>query len=128
MALIKWSPFPVDSFDGMDGQAEAALPVSKTGSSLIPAIDLYETDRTLVVETPLAGIDPKNIQLSIENGQLLIKATSERKTEVDEKNYYRQEVRYGTVFRRVALPVAVLEEKAEANYEEGILKITLPKK
>jgi HSP20 family protein len=95
---------------------------------MVPPIDLYETADAVVVETPLAGIDPKHIDISIEQNLLTIKGVTERKTEVDEKNYYRKEVRQGTVFRQVPLPTAVEGEKASANYENGILKIQLPKR
>jgi HSP20 family protein len=88
---------------------------------------MYETDEAVVVETPMPGIDPKRLDISIENGILSIKGTSERKTEVDDKNYYRKEVRYGSVFRQIALPNRVAADKTEAVYEQGVLKLTMPK-
>ena len=127
MSLIKWSPFyePFEGFDKMLEEMNALAPRGAGG--IVPPVDVYETADAVVVETPVAGMDPNQIDVSIENGVLTIKGTSERKTEVDDKNYYRKEVRRGSVFRQVALPASVEEGKASASYENGILKITAPK-
>jgi HSP20 family protein len=92
-----------------------------------PALDIYQTKDAVVVETPVVKMDPNKVNISIENDVLTIEGESEQKSEVDEKNYYRKEVRYGGFHRSVALPVAVDGEKAEAEYKEGLLKITIPK-
>jgi HSP20 family protein len=127
MSLIKWSPFfePFDSMDKMFEQMQAMVP--RQNGSLVPPLDMYETKEAVVVEMPLAGVDPKHVEISIENGILSVKGTMERKTEIDEKNYYRKEVRTGSVFRQVALPTRVAEDKAEASFDNGILKIAMPK-
>lgn len=127
MSLIKWSPFyePFEGFDKMLEEMNALAPRGAGG--IVPPVDVYETADAVVVETPVAGMDPNQIDVSIENGVLTIKGTSERKTEVDDKNYYRKEVRRGSVFRQVALPASVEEGKASASYENGILKISAPK-
>ncbi|MDO8584236.1 MAG: Hsp20/alpha crystallin family protein [bacterium] len=132
MALIKWSPFLFDSFPsrggfayGEEGMGDEMVPANR--QSIVPPVDMYETETSVVVETPLAGVDPSKVEISIDNGVLSIKGSMERKTEVDEKNYYRKEVRSGTVFRQIALPTRVVEGKAEASFENGILKIEIPK-
>ncbi|MBP7006337.1 Hsp20/alpha crystallin family protein, partial [Patescibacteria group bacterium] len=94
----------------------------------IPLVDVYEDGDMLVVEAPLPGMDPNKIELSIDHGALIIKAGSERKTEVDEKNYYRKEVRHGVMFRKIPLPAAVQEDAAQASYDDGVLKVRLPKR
>lgn len=131
MSLIKWSPFLFESLDDLDRMTEEArsslIPTGKTGG-LIPPVDVYETADAVIVEAPMAGVDPKNIELSVDRGVLSIKALSERRTEVDEKTYYRKEVRHGAVFRQIPLPSPVLEEQAEATYEQGVVKIRLPKR
>lgn len=134
MSLIKWSPFAPffdqNMFDHMDkffDDTQSSLPMTRGSQSLVPPIDMYETETAVVVETPMPGIDPKRLDISIENGILVIKGSSERKTEVDDKNYYRKEVRYGSVFRQIALPSRVMADKTEAIYEQGVLKLTMPK-
>lgn len=120
-----------EPFDEMDRFTEelrgSLVPSGKTGG-LIPPVDVYETGDSITVEAPMAGVDPKNIELSVDRGVLSIKAVSERRTEVDEKTYYRKEVRHGAVFRQIPLPSPVYEEQAEATYEQGVLKIRLPKR
>jgi HSP20 family protein len=134
MSLIKWSPFspffdrePYEAMEKWFNELQTSASSAPGGANLVPAIDMYETATAVVVEAPMPGVDPNKIEISIENGILSIKGTSERKTEVDEKNYYRQEVRHGSVFRQVALPARVLADKTEATFENGILKITVPK-
>lgn len=124
--ITRWSPF-FDSFDKMDDffKDVPMVPVSRQG--LIPPVDMYETDKAVIIETPLPGADPKNVSLEIQNGFLTIRGTSERKTEVDEKNYYRKEIRSGQVFRQIPLPTMIQEDKAEASFDNGILKVMIPK-
>lgn len=127
MRLIPWKPL-FDSFDDMDAFMQPyrnMMPAHDGG--IIPPVDMYETETSLVVETPLAGVDPNNVEVTVEGGMLTIKGSMERKTEVDEKNYYRKEVRSGSVYRQIPLPIHVIGEKAEATYEKGMLKIAIPK-
>ena len=127
MSLIKWSPF-FEPFENFDKFFEG-LPVSsaRTGG-LIPAVDVYDKNDCVVIETALPGVDKKHLKLSVENGVLTIGGSSERKTEVEEKDYYRKEIRSGSFMRQVALPSEVSEEHANAEFQDGILKITFPKK
>jgi HSP20 family protein len=128
MSLIRWSPFFYEPFEPMEKMMEDMHALApRSSGSIVPPIDMYETNEAVVVETPLAGVDPNKVEISIENGRLTIKGSTERKTEVDEKNYYRKEVRSGSVFRQIALPTHVIEGKAEASFDNGILKISMPK-
>ena len=125
MPLIKWSPFfePFENFDKYFENFPA--PVSRSG--LVPAIDVYDSQDAVIIETVLPGVDPKHVKLSIENDVLTISGTSERKTEVDEKDYYRKEIRSGSFMRQVALPAGVKEDAAKASFKDGIIKIEVPK-
>lgn len=126
MSLIKWTPFlDTDIFNEMD---RAFAPMSSHVKSFVPAIDVYQTDNDVIVETPLPGIDPEKIDISIENDVLTIQGKSEKSTEVEEKNYYRKEVRAGAFHRSVALPASVKGDDADASYDNGVLKIVIPKK
>jgi HSP20 family protein len=128
MSLIKWSPFLSDSyFDDMDKMISELTPSRRGSSGFMPAIDMYEDKENVIVETQLAGIDPEKIDISIENDVLCIKGEGEKRTEVDEKNYYRKEIRRGGFYRSIPLPTKVSGEKASAIAEEGILKISIPK-
>ncbi len=100
---------------------------NKSIKSFIPAMDIYETDKAVVVEAPLAGVKPENVEVSVEKGVLMISGKGSKEHEIDDKNYYRKEVRSGSFFRQVVLPATIIEEKIKAEFEDGILKITCPK-
>jgi HSP20 family protein len=127
MRLIPWKPL-LDQFDDVEMFMQpyrSMMPTVEGG--IIPPVDIYEKGSSLIVETPLAGIDPNKVDVTVENNVLTIRGGSERRTEVEEKNYYRKEVRTGTVFRQIPLPVEVMGDKADATYEQGMLKIDIPK-
>ncbi len=125
--LTRWSPF-WDNFEDMEKAFSEFLPALRDDSGVFtPAVDIYEDKNNVVVETQLAGIDPEKVDLSIENDVLTIKGESEKKNEVEDKNYYRKEIRRGGFYRNVALPTAVEGNKAKAVAEDGVLKVTIPK-
>mgnify|MGYP001563187774 CR=1 FL=1 len=126
MSLIRWSPLiePFDDLDRFFGDFPALV---SRQSGFVPSLDIYQNEHNVIVETPLAGLNPEDVKVSIENDVLTIEGKSEKKSEVDEKKYYRKEVRYGSFHRSVALPVSVASDKAKAEYEDGVLKITVPK-
>lgn len=130
MSLIKWTPFFTDNFgfDEIDKAFSDMLPsVTNRQSGFTPAVDVYEDKDNIIVETQLAGIEPENVSVSIENDILSIKGESEKKSEIDEKNYYRKEIRRGSFYRSIPLPAKVDGDNAKAIAEGGILKITVPK-
>ncbi|HNP75105.1 MAG TPA: Hsp20/alpha crystallin family protein [bacterium] len=116
MSLIKWSPFWADEWDNWPFTQDFA-----------PALDIYQDKDSLVVEAPLAGINPDKVEIAVENDVMTIKGEVERQSEVEEKDYYRREVRSGSFYRAVQLPTHVLGDQADATYEKGILKITIPR-
>jgi HSP20 family protein len=117
-----WDPFT--EMEEMMNRLPAVSPQSK---AFVPAMDVYETDKAVVVETPLAGVNPEDVKVSVEKGVLTVQGESSKEHEVDEKNYYRKEVRSGAFYRQIALPAAVQEDKVEAAFEDGMLKVTCPK-
>lgn len=127
MSLIKWTPF-FSEFDDMDKAMESMLPTIRGNQfGFTPAVDMYEDKDNIIIETQLAGIDPEKVNISIENNILCIKGESEKKREIDDKNYYRKEIRRGSFYRSIALPTKVNGDLAKAVNEEGILKIIVPK-
>jgi HSP20 family protein len=88
---------------------------------------MYEDKENVIIETQLAGVDPDKVDISIENDVLTIKGESEKKSEIEDKNYYRKEIRRGSFYRSIQLPTRVQGDKAEANATDGVLKITVPK-
>lgn len=95
--------------------------------AFVPAMDVYQTDDAVVVEAPLAGVNSDDVKVGIENGILTISGSSKKEHEVDDKNYYRKEVRSGAFYREIVLPAKVSEDKINAEFDDGMLKITCPK-
>lgn len=91
------------------------------------AMDVYETGDALVVSAPVPGIKPEDVEITITGNALTIKGETKAEEREEQGDYIRQEVRYGSFQRTVELPVEVQSDKAEAVFENGMLKLTLPK-
>jgi len=125
MSLIKWTPF----FEEIEEMEKALRDwQGPSEKSFVPAMDVYEEKGKIIAKTTIADFDPKNIDIEIKDNVLTVKGKTERKTEVDEKNYYRKEIKAGSFQRSVMLPKEVNQDKAEAEYEDGVLKISVPVK
>ena len=128
MPIIPWRPFHFhEPFEEMEKFFEDEFPRLMPMRGFVPSVDVFEKGNNIVVETALAGVAPEDVEVSFENGCIVLKGETKRKSEVDEKDFYRKEVRYGSFYRKVALPVPVVEEKAEAVSENGLLRVTIPK-
>ena len=126
MSLIKWTPF-LGEFEDMDKVFSNLTPSAQRSQAITPAIDMYEDSEHVIVETQLAGIDPEKVDISIENDILCIKGESEKKSEVEDKNYYRKEIKRGSFYRNISLPAHVVGDQAKAKAIDGVLKISIPK-
>ena len=93
----------------------------------VPSIDVSETKNDLVVKAELPGMDPKDIDISLNDGYLTLKGEKKQEREEKEENYHYIERSYGSFTRSVQLPKEVKRDKITASYKNGILKITLPK-
>jgi len=127
MSIIKWEPFQMDDllddFLGRD-----YVPVVPTVNKFVPPINIYDDKDNVYVDVAVSGYNPENIELDVQDGVLTIKGNMEKKREIEEKNYYRKEIRMGSFARQIALPSEVYGDKAEANFDNGVLKISIPKK
>lgn len=101
---------------------------AETGNgALMPSVDVAETDKAFEVTAELPGMTEDNIDVSLADGVLTLKGEKKEEKEQKEKGYYLSERRYGSFQRSFRLPEGVDENKIEANFEKGVLKITLPK-
>lgn len=107
--------------------AFAALPLPET-IGWLPAMEIVESEKDLTVTAELAGLDEKDIDVSVEDGVLTIRGqkTDERKEEEDKK-VYLYERSYGSFERSFALPSTVDPAKVTAEFTKGLLKVHLPK-
>lgn len=102
--------------------------LSGRGNTFVPAVDIYQEKDNLVVEMPLPNIEADNVEISVENDVLTVSGHMRKKTETKREDYYRKEVREGSFSRSLILPMSVKGEKAEAVYDDGTLRVVLPKK
>lgn len=138
MTLIRWAPttrFEVfqNSVDRMFDEAfghNARTLWSNGSARYVLPIDMYETPEALIIKSHLPGVDPKQVQLSVEQGRLTIQAhipsDAEQEDEKKRRWHYR-EVWYGDVVRTIPLPAMVDPDKANAEFKDGVLTLTLQK-
>jgi len=93
-----------------------------------PQVDVTETDKEIKVCAEIPGVDPKDIDVSVEDGMLTIKGEKKYEREQNEKGQYRMERSYGAFERSIALPAEVDESKAKAEFKKGVLRLTFPKR
>ena len=124
MALIRWEPFR--NFERMFEDEWPMMPALKVGWDL--AVDLYEEGNALVAKMQLPGVDPKKIDVLVEDQYLKVMGAREEETEEKKKNYYSKEIRRGSFERMVNHPKPVVADKVVADYSDGVLKVTMPKK
>lgn len=91
------------------------------------AIDVYQTKNFFVIQAPVAGIKPEDLDISVENDFLIIKGKRERIEEVQEKDYFYQECYWGSFSRKVSLPEDLDTSKIKASLKKGIITIKIPK-
>lgn len=126
MPIIKHDPFhEIERFFDEEFPSFGFIPAVKR--SMEPAMDVYQTDKDLVVELQVPKIDPKDIKVTVEDGVLKVEGGQVQESEEKDKEYFRREIRRGHFARIMSLPVPVKEDEAKASFEHGVLKITLPK-
>ncbi len=132
--LVRWEPFRdlTDVRFAMDRMFDRRFvrqwPMLKweAAPSQLP-IDLYETDEAVVVTASLPGVKLEDVDVSVIGRVLTIKGEAKSATDENEGNYFHQERRSGAFQRVITLPVRVEADKAEATFEDGVLKLELPK-
>ena len=129
--LIRWEPARemMTLREAMDRLFDDAFtrPLSIRDGWSAPAIDMYQTDDEIVVKAALPGIKPEDVQINITGEVLHIKGEIKYEDEQQERAWHMREQRFGAFERSVALPTDVVADKARAEFENGVLVITLPK-
>jgi HSP20 family protein len=90
-------------------------------------VDLLETGEEVVEKASLPGVKPEDIEISVTGQLLTVRGESREEKEEKAQNYYRRERRHGTFVRQMTLPAEVDSTKADATFEDGVLRLTLPK-
>ena len=97
-------------------------------AQFVPAVNLSEDDTQYHVELSAPGFDKNDFKIELNDGILSVSGKHQTETEVKEKNFTRKEFNYGSFQRSFSIPEEINHEAIEAKYENGILKIALPKK
>jgi len=106
-------------------QSRAGWPTPSWAEAL--AVDMYETDDAIVVKAAIPGIKSDELDVSITGDTLTIKGETKAEEEIKEENFIRRERCYGSFCRSLPIPLPVVAGKAEAEFEDGVLTLTLPK-
>jgi len=132
--LVRWEPFRdlISLRQAMDRLFEESFIRPRVGW-LAPlgagalAVDIYETDQDVVVKTSMPGVKAEDLDITITGDTLTVKGETKTEEKVEKANYIRQERRYGAFCRSLTLPTTIVAEKAKAEFENGVLTLTLPK-
>ena len=135
MAVIRWDPFRdfitlqnevARLFERSYGTAEG----TRRGVTPVwtPSVDVYEKENQLVVEADLPGLSAKDVKVTVENDNLIIRGARSFSEEISEETCYRIERRYGVFERVLPLPDDVDSDKVAAEFSDGVLKVTVPRR
>lgn len=130
--LIRWEPFRESRrlHDMLDRAMDRSLLDNwwfDGGTAGHLALDMYQTDDDVVVKANIPGIKPEDIDISVSGDTLTIQGEVEEESEKDETRYMLRERRYASFARSVTLPSSVQADSAKAEFENGVLTLTLPK-
>jgi HSP20 family protein len=140
MTITRFSPFrsPLSDVALLQNRLNSifqdfAIPANGPGESLtaggfVPAVDIYEDAHKLEVKVEVPGIKQEDLDVRMENNTLTVKGERKFETEEKEENFHRIERRYGSFVRSFTVPQTVDTENVQANYDAGVLTITLAKK
>lgn len=95
--------------------------------SWLPAVDVRETKKDVIVTLDIPAIDPNELAVTIMEDRLTVKGERKREAEVKEEDFFRKERVYGSFQRTIHLPTEVMGDKAKATYKNGVLEIIVPK-
>lgn len=135
MAIIRWDPFRdmvtlrekmnrmfEDVFSGRSEDKEL------TAGTWAPSVDIFETENELVMTAEIPGIEEKDVEIKVEDNTLSIRGERKFEKETKEENYHRIERSHGSFYRAFTLPSSVDPERIQAEQENGVLKISMPKR
>ncbi|MGB7874479.1 MAG: Hsp20/alpha crystallin family protein [Anaerolineales bacterium] len=128
--LTRWEPMRemMSLRDAMDRLFDDAFtrPISVSGVSGMPAIDMYQTNDDVVVKATLPGLKAEEVDITVTGETLTLRGEFKHEDEQKETSYHIREQRYGSFERSILLPTDVKADKAVADFENGVLTITMP--
>jgi HSP20 family protein len=139
MAIVRWEPFRdllslQDRMNRLFDESYRSTQRGGTddewalGGSWAPAVDIYEQGTDIVLKAELPGVDPKDVDIRLENNVLSLRGQRKLESEVKRESYHRVERSYGTFSRSFTLPTVVDQASIKAEFKDGLLRLTLPKR
>jgi HSP20 family protein len=135
MTIVRWQPFRelAGLQDRMNRLFDDSLRHTggedwALGGSWAPVVDIYEKDGNIILKAEIPGVDPKDVDIRVEDLVLTLKGERKFDNEVNRDNYHRVERTYGAFSRSFTLPTVVDVEKIKAEARDGVLRVILPKK
>ncbi len=131
-ALLPWRPFRElgrlshDLEERFLPRRLFEWPFEAAEEEAFPPVESFIHNGQLVVRAELPGVDPKDVDISVLGDVLTIKGERKSKKEVKEENYIRREIEYGSFERRLTLPEGASTEKIQAQFQNGVVEITIP--
>ncbi|HEY9621890.1 MAG TPA: Hsp20/alpha crystallin family protein [Crinalium sp.] len=131
MALVHWAPFrEIETLQRELNQLFDTLgsePGRTEPTAFVPAAELHETPEAIQLSVEIPGLDAKDLDVQVTAEAVSISGERKSETRTEEKGVVRSEFRYGTFRRVIPLPARVQNDKVEAEYKNGVLKLNLPK-
>lgn len=132
MNIVRWSPYRevTDMIRTMNRLMEDDMPrpYTREKGCWSPAVDIEEDDKQVMIKAEMPGFAPEEIDIDLKEDRLEIKAETKVEEEKTEKNYIRRERRCGSFYRAFELAEGLDTANAKANYKNGVLELTIPKK
>ena len=128
MALARWDPWSELAALQRDVHElfGRTTPAGRRPAGLVPAMDAYDTDDSLVIRLELPGMSPEQVEVNFDHGVLTVSGERSTDTEVAEDRWLRRERALGTFSRSITLPDGVAAEQITANFDNGLLELRIP--
>jgi len=132
-SVSRWEPFRgahtlQDQINRLFGEVFDRSNQASNLTAWAPSVDIYENEHELIVKADLPGIDPKDLDIRVENNILTIRGERKFEEKVNDNNSLRVERAYGSFSRSFALSNTVNSEAIKADYQNGVLTLTVPKR